>query len=620
MSEFDLLIRGEIEPLLPLPRLAAPSWDDVLSRARGRRRPRWVSLGAAAAALATAAIVAATTPVGPALAGVLDDFSAWLTGNPGTPATQSEQEAFEQANARTWLGFAPGTKLRRLVTTTRSGTEFTLFGFRSGDDLCLKLVATGAASGNATHCAPEHDLQTALQPAIVVASDEGLGGRAGPAGPDGYTPVAYQATFGIASDGVSRVTVGADDGTSDAVVGGNAFLYVADHPKAGTRVRSVKAVAGNGDQLALDFQSAPFGNFDLPAAPKGTFHGPAAVQRTVAGGTIGWLVRGEQRGEAVPADFAARLAPSIERLTDMHRAMGFKNAWPPQPVHVILERAIRPDSNDVVRMIVIGVSSGNSMGDANAGVCIDVAERDAVSGGCSPLAKLFGRSPLSIGMGGNGSSQYSLVSGAASDDVARITAYLGSGDVVPVALRDNVFLVRVARGAFPLRIVAYDADGKVISVNDFASDGMTSPAPPEARKSIRTIKRLVGEHGGTATLRAGTPAGGYRCWNVDFMNGAGQGGCTPWPDREPPLLLLNAQTSGGDMFLLGQVPEHVAKVTVRFADGTSVSIDTSIGFALAELPSAELSGQATFVELRAYDRNGNEIAKRGLKVRHQTIR
>jgi hypothetical protein len=613
MTELDLLIRGEIEPLLPLPGLSAPSWDDVLLRARKRRRPRWVPLAAAAAALAVAALVAITTPVGAAVAGVLDDFSAWLTGDPGAPASQSEQQAFEQANARTWAGFAPGTKLRLLLTTTRSGTEFTLFGFRSGDDLCLKLVATGAA-GNATHCAPEHDLQTARQPVIVVAADEGIGGRAGPPGPDGYTPVAYQATFGIASDGVSRVIVEGDDGADDALIGGNAFLYVADHPKAGTRVRSVKAVAGNGDRLALDFQSAPFGNFDLPAAPKGTFHGPAAVQRTVTGGTIGWLARGELRGEALPADLAARLAPTVEHLTDSAHSMG-KNAWPQKPMRIVIERAIRPDPKDFARMIVMGISS-KSMDDADAGVCINVAERDTIGGGCSPLAKLFGRSPLSIGMGGNGSSQYSLVSGAASDDVARITAYLGPGDVVPVALRDNVFLVRVARGAFPLRIVAYDADGKVISVNDFASDGMTSPAPPEARKSIRTIKRLVGEHGGTATLRAGTPAGGYRCWNVDFANGAGQGGCTPWPDREPPLLLLNAQTSGGDMFLLGQVPENVAKVTVRFADGKSVSIDTSIGFALAELPSAELSGEATLLELRAYDKRGNEIAKRGLKARH----
>jgi hypothetical protein len=36
MSELDVLIRAEIEPLLPLPRRSAPSWD--AGRLGARRR------------------------------------------------------------------------------------------------------------------------------------------------------------------------------------------------------------------------------------------------------------------------------------------------------------------------------------------------------------------------------------------------------------------------------------------------------------------------------------------------------------------------------------------------------------------------------------------------------
>jgi hypothetical protein len=211
-----------------------------------------------------------------------------------------------------------------------------------------------------------------------------------------------------------------------------------------------------------------------------------------------------------------------------------------------------------------------------------------------------------------------VLSGAASDDVARIAAYLGNGDVVAVALRDNVFIARIARGAYPLRVVAYDAHGLVVEVQDFASDGMTSPAPAAARTSIRTRLRVTGDHGATGTLRAGDPAGGYRCWSIAFQSGAGEGGCTPWPVKDPPLLLLAAQRSRDDFFLAGQVPESVAKVEVHVSDGLRKAVDTSDGFALMPIPATETVGDSFFIELRAYDQNGKELAKRGLEVKRQT--
>jgi hypothetical protein len=100
-----------------------------------------------------------------------------------------------------------------------------------------------------------------------------------------------------------------------------------------------------------------------------------------------------------------------------------------------------------------------------------------------------------------------------------------------------------------------------------------------------------------------------------IQSGAEEGGCTPWLVKDPPLLLLGAQRSGDDFFHAGQVPESDAKVEVHFADGVTKAVDTSDGFALMPIPAAETAGSAFFVELRAYDRTGNELAKRGLQVR-----
>jgi len=600
--QFDTLIREELEPLLPLPAGRA-AWDDVLLRA-GVRRP--VSRRRLVLAFALFAAILATV----ATAAVLDGFSSWLSGTPGSPVTPSEQQAFEEANARTWTKFAPGTQLRRLLETSASGTTFTLFGFRSGDDLCLKLKLSGVQNGAATRCAPERALQSAKQPALVVSADEPFG-TVGAPGDDGYTADVYQATFGIASDGVGRVAVDGDDGKHDAVVAGNAFLYVDDHPSKGARVRSVTAVSGAGGRVPLDFASSPYGMFDMAAPPKGTFHGPAAAARQVTGGAIGWLVRGEKRGEPVQANLAGK---SATIATNPPPSFG-PDRWPTMKEHVLSERLIQPDPDDFVRMIVVGVSPSGSMQDPEAGVCFGVVEGTGIGSTCMRLSSAFARAPLWLTIGGSGVSQYSVLAGAASDDVARIAAYLGNGDVVPVALRDNVFIARVARGAYPLRVVAYDTRGLVVYVQDFASDGMSSPAPAAARTSIRTRLRVTGDHGATGTLRAGDAAGGYRCWSIAFQSGAEEGGCTPWPVKDPPLLLLGVQRSGDDFFLAGQVPESVAKVELRFADGFTKTVDTSDGFALTPIPAAETGGRAFFVELRAYDRAGHELAKRGFQVR-----
>ncbi|HEY5479773.1 MAG TPA: hypothetical protein VIJ84_09210, partial [Gaiellaceae bacterium] len=184
MIDVDALIVSELDRMLPLPSGGRANWQEVVDRAGFRRRRtksrrRLVSI--AAAAIVAAALVAVTTPVGAAVVRGLDGFASWISGEPGQPVSPAEQQAFQQENERSWSGFAPGTALRRLIQTSASGTSYTLFGFRSGDQLCLRLVASGAVSATRTRCAPLRALQTAKEPALVIAVDEPFESASAPA-------------------------------------------------------------------------------------------------------------------------------------------------------------------------------------------------------------------------------------------------------------------------------------------------------------------------------------------------------------------------------------------------------------------------------------------------------
>lgn len=594
MTESDLAVQEVLGSLVPA-RTEAAEWDDVLRRAgagrkRGARRPLVLAL----AVLALTGL--AVSPVGTAIADGVDGFAAWISGEPGTPASSAEQQAFEQANERTWVKFAPGTKLRRLLETEVSGTAFTLYGFRSGDDLCLRLVARGAASATSTHCAPLHALQTARAPVVVVATDEGIGPMHVRPNADGFVPDAYSASFGIASDGVSQVLLRGDDGTHEALLGGNGFLYVDDHPKAGTRVRSAEAVAANGSRAALGLQSAPYGEFDLPAPPTGRPQGPTHLDRKVDGVSIGWIERREPRGEPLPPAHLKSLLPLA------HSTKGG---------HIAFARVLEPDPADYVRVAVVvirGESASPSL------VCTMTIDRTGGGGGCSQPPRLFPRWPFTLSVSNSGSAQYSLLSGLASDDVARLALFGVDRAPLEVPLRDNVWLVRVGRSDFPIRLVAYDGDGRVIGVHVEQSDGMTSPAPRAAQTSVRTLARVAGENGQTATLRAGRPVGGYRCWNIEVSNRGGGGGCTRWPQTGRPLLTVEGASTHGDFFLTGALTPSVASLSLTFAPGETLRVEPISGFLVYAVPHRFVGGDGVFVTLRAYDGRGNLLGTRGLTV------
>src|SRR3712207_5458222 len=118
--DVEPLIREELGRVVPATSGGGPDWGDVLRRARSTRRWRR-RLPAALIAAAAMAAAAAATPLGGAVVRTADDFSAWLFGEPGVPASGEEQRAFERANERSWASFPDGPKLRRLLVAEAAG-------------------------------------------------------------------------------------------------------------------------------------------------------------------------------------------------------------------------------------------------------------------------------------------------------------------------------------------------------------------------------------------------------------------------------------------------------------------------------------------------------------------
>ena len=450
MIDVEPLIREGLVQLDPLPETLGADWRDVLGRVqvphRGftRRQARPLRLALAAAVIGVA-LASVATPLGAAIGRTFDGFSSWITGSPGTPASPQEQQAFEQANARSWASFPPGTQLRKLLETDVAGSAFTLFGFRSGDALCLRLVATGPAAGTSSSCAPLQALQSAKEPALVVATDEPFGLSVQPPGSTGYHPVLASATFGIASDGVKDVVLNGDDGVHHALVAGNAFLFVDEQPKLGVRVRSADAVAADGSTIALPLAAAPFGgNGSIAPGKTAPAQGPTGIDRPVSGGTIAWLEQREPRGEPLAPDLLKRLTENTMSSVDF-------------------ARAIQPDPANPARVAFLIGTMTRSFHPGEKQLCVFLLQAESAGGGCGTLGQLLAQQPFNLGVSlRSGADQYAYFSGAVSDDVAAMKIFLANGTIIPIPIKDNAFAVPVARALFPARVVAYDDQGRII--------------------------------------------------------------------------------------------------------------------------------------------------------------
>ena len=568
MIDVDQRLREELDLLVPA--TPGPDWDGVLGLA-GRRRRR-VAIGAAVFATAACGILVAT-PLGAGIVHSLGGFSAWLTGQPGTPASPKEQRAFEQANARTWLGFPAGTELRRLATVTEpaTGTTVDLLGFRAKRTLCLRVAVTGKVRGTGTSCAPVDELREAGAPVRVVLVDRGFGTGTKRAwyGTDRFRNSALQVTAGIAADGVRRVVVVDSAGRHTIRATSNAFLYVAPEPDVGQRVRRIWAETDT-SRIRVPFAPAGFGFGGGSPPPHGRVPGATKVDRKVRGGTIGWLDRHEPRGQPLDV-LPARSRGLVER-------------------HVIFGRVIAPDPARPLRVAV--TLSHSKHGTRPKGLCTWLFTHGGGSGGgCGVRADTFARGPITSGLSlGGGSDEFAIVTGLASDDVARIVAFLADGQKMPVPLADNVYLVEIARARMPARLVAYDAKGRVIGFQTTIG-GDLGAGPGPVRGRARLLLHGVSPTGATAALFVSKSTTGGRCMFLRVRGSKHAGGTLQWCSaakwRGSPLQ-LDGLSNPPDI-VAGGVRGDVATVVLRFADGTQASVMPTEGFVLYVVPRAHLA-------------------------------
>lgn len=435
-------------------------WSDVVRRAdrlstterrRSFQRRRLLALAAAISGLLAAAAFATS----------LDDrFSAWVSGSPGMPAPASDQRGFAERNRVAFASFPEGTTLRLLLSRTIGGTTFKLLGFRNGTAYCLRLARSdrpNAIGRNA--CLRSAELRGR---AALVAGDAVF--RIGD--PERST----RGVFGFASDDVNAVLVRLTNGRERVPVRNNVFLAVNSQP-SGTvqrhplpdRILALTALLHDGGRRNIPYVIEGMGVFRggrimsgptyFGRDPNASLPGPTRVEAPIRDPRVGWLERREPRGTP---------------LTPLRGG-----------VKVEFGRFIQPDPDSPIRIGVLRASSlplGRRLprGQPEA-ICIVTSPPLALTAGSFGCSPVFSEGALILGPWGG--DPIVAFAGLASDGIMRVTAYLATGRTVEAALRDNVFSVAVPQADLGLRLVGYDAQGRVAAITEVQGNAVALPCP-----------------------------------------------------------------------------------------------------------------------------------------------
>lgn len=599
MIDVEDVLRDELERFAPVMD-STPDWNAVVAGSGLRRKRLRVRAAAASALVLAAAVLGLTTPLGSALAHGLNGFSAWLTGEPGTPASKRQQHAFNGANARSWVSFPKGTQLRHLITEDVGPTRVELLGFRSGSSaFCLRVIVQGMSRSSTQSCASLADVRLAGSPVRVVIVDHpvGKGDKSAWYGIDHLHSANLQITAGITDDSVRSVTLRDNQGSHQVQARSNAFLYVARSPEVGQRVSAISARTASGT-VRVAFAPSPFGGMGMAAGAPVTAP-TVPIQRRVHGGKIAWLDRHEKRGQPLSV-LPARIRRAL---------LGYR-AGVPGRTRVVFGRVLTPDPNVPFR-VALTLNAHHAGGPA-AGICIVIATVSGGGGGCSPYPGIFDNAPVTVGSFGNGPDEYVTADGVASDDVARLQAVLMTGQRLPVPLSDNAFIVNLPRAKLPARIVAYDRNGKVVGVSeaiqDFQAGGGRAPAPALGR--ARQLLAVHGPGGTHSELLVGRSTTGGECMYVRHYVSAHVAGvmegCSSRTWSGSALQLETESTP--PRFVFGRVRSNVASIRLRYADGTATTIRPTQGFVLHAMTAAQLSSRHQLVGADALGRNGESIA------------
>ena len=213
---------------------------------------------------------------------------------------------------------------------------------------------------------------------------------------------------------------------------------------------------------------------------------------------------------------------------------------------------------------------------------------------------------------GNSWSEFMTVGGLASDDVARIVAFLADGQTMPVPLADNVYAVSIARSRLPARLVAYDSKHRVIGFTPTIGD-VVDRSGGSARGRARLLLHGVSPTGATAALSVGKSTSGGRCmylrmyWSKHVRGVMVSCAGSTW--HGSPLQQLIAAGHPAN-FVVGRVRADVATVVLRFADGTRVKVAPTEGFVLYTVPQRHLGRARQVVAARALSAAGATIGTR----------
>jgi hypothetical protein len=576
MTEFEALIAEELDALAPPP-LRRPDWDAVLERARPpfHRRQLVLALAAAIALIACAAAVAAG----------LGDFDRWLEGAPGKPAPANVQHGFTAANGRSWAAFPTSTRLRELIRTRPGERTYILYGFRSGSLICLQLNAVTLGT-TARDCVPISIVAHISAPIVPVSSDGGFA--------DiwhyHFRPTATF-SFGIVADGVRAVSARTVDGAHQAIVGGNAYLFVENDPNTANRVVSVTATGPGARRTTVPVTSSfgasgPLGPLAVTAPPGRRARGPTRVEKAIRHPKVGWFMRGERRGLSLES---AKLTPTQRQALAAAAGMGGL-------------RLVKPDPfSDVIVGLAGNVCFAGLVGSHGGSI------------GCSPPKDFFSQGPIPLGGLGTG-SQTIVLAGVAADGISRLTLFLTGGEREFVPLRDNLFAISVARSQFPVRVVGYDRRGRVVAIQ--TPKWLLPEVVPKRARVLQRVLRVRGPEGAAAVLRVSPHVRGIHCWRVAFSTGESRGACVPRISGPSTVQLDVLQPAGRDIFVVGTA--GVPRVELRVGSAVIASTRPVRGHFVLAVPRPYLDGKRYLALLRGVNGFGVGVQRQALFFRAQT--
>jgi hypothetical protein len=433
----DPLLARTLEALVPPFDDVPADWADAVRRGAARPRAGRALLVAVAAAFALGAL--ASTSLGQGLFGrTLDELGAWVGASPGEPASPEEQQSFEAANARSYTHLPHGTKLGRLLRADVNGVPYDLLGYRDDGQLCLSLVRAGLSDEPGT-CASRRLLADLRAPAAVFDAHAALGSLF-----DGRTD--GTAVYGLATDDVTSVRIRFATGdVHPARVANNAFVYSTDDPiyefaKAAT---ALIVTERGGKTTTIPLRVNPV--YPSPTKPS-EVPGPDHVDYSLGALHASWLERGEQRGKPYKWPFPWVGAPEG---------------------HVIASGLFDPLPNTAFRL---GVAYGSGVHDGKpvdwyCFTWLAPLARTVPDNQCNNGAAL-GLQETGADVANDGSQltgNFLVRAGIVDDRVASLKLFLPSGVAEQVKLQDNVYAVE-APGSVPVKLIAYDAQGRVVGI------------------------------------------------------------------------------------------------------------------------------------------------------------